>query len=89
MESLTLSTSSTNPTVMQYDGVMFIRVFVQNFYIYINGNMLQFGMNDTSGWGIITTINFNKGDNIYINIGSASVYMFGRYYKLRDYSGRT
>lgn len=63
-ESVTLSTNSSNPTVMEYDGVLF-GSSTHTLKVYINGELFDFTDHTSiAGYGS-GTVTFKKGDNIY------------------------
>jgi len=68
-ENITLSTDSSNPTVMPYDGVYILANYgVSNIHhIYLNGIKISAGItgNNTTGASMSSTILFKKGDTMY------------------------
>lgn len=93
-ETITISTNSSLPTIMQYDGFIVEQLATPNTNEYvsysINGNISI--MMKSSGMGNATsnmTVPYRKGDSIYIvqtgNHGATARVM---QYKLRDYTGR-
>lgn len=68
-ENITLSTNSSNPTVMPYDGVYILANYgVQSIHhIYLNGVEISAGTtgNNTTGASTSSTIRFKKGDTMY------------------------
>jgi len=91
-ETISLSTSSSSPTVMSYDGFLIVKCESanqnQSATISINGVNSSISK-PTSGQNVVMTYPFTKGDSIYIvsqdNMNGAYKV---RQYKLRDYSGR-
>lgn len=85
-EQITISTDTSNPTVMDYDGI--ISWSGQNEpYYYVNG--VGIAQNQWVNYSNVlqqSTLFVNKGDRVCITRGNT--YMFARFYKLRDYSGR-
>lgn len=68
-ENITLSTDSSNPTVMPYDGVYILANYgvVNIHHIYLNGVEISAGTtgNSTTGASTSSTIRFKKGDTMY------------------------
>lgn len=68
-ENITLSTNSSNPTVMPYDGVYILANYGVSYIhnIYLNGVKISAGItgNDTTGASTSSTILFKKGDTMY------------------------
>ena len=91
LESITISTSSSSPTVMPYDGVIYIRYKASGSTpgkYYLNGQHVlwfegAYGTASNSG-----TLTVKKGDTVYVEFNGASPSAFARFYKLRDYTGR-
>ena len=77
-ESITLSTDSNNPTVMDYDGeINSIIPYQHSDSLTVNGVVIA----DTSSHaGQTFTVLFKKGDEIYARAGSGATYKV-RYYK--------
>ena len=93
-EQISLSTNSSNPTVMPYDGFLIVRSPTgSGAYIYVNGVLISMAVH--SGYGGTTyegssiTIPVKKNDEIYKFSGAGDTTpSFVAYYKLRDYSNR-
>ena len=91
LESITISTSSSSPTVMPYDGVIYVKYNASGSTpgkYYLNGQWVlwfegEYGTAVNSG-----TLTVKKGDTVYVKFNNASPSAFARYYKLRDYTGR-
>lgn len=91
LESITISTSSSSPTVMPYDGVIYISYKAAGSTpgkYYLNGQQVlwfegAYGTAANSG-----TLTVKKGDTVYVKFNGASPSAFARFYKLRDYTGR-
>lgn len=91
LESITISTSSSSPTVMPYDGVIYVSYKAAGSTpgkYYLNGQQVlwfegQYGTASNSG-----TLTVKKGDTVYVEFNGASPSAFARFYKLRDYTGR-
>ena len=96
LEVVTLSASSSAPTVMEYDGFLLVKnLFTSNNgtttkHLYVNGtdieshSISQYAVQRTEEM----TIPVNKGDEIYVS--DATAYSaFGMFFKLRDYSDRS
>ena len=68
-ENITLSTNSSNPTVMPYDGVYILANYGVSYihHIYLNGIEISAGItgNNTTGASTSSTILFKKGDTMY------------------------
>lgn len=91
IESLTIGTSESTATQMQYDGFiaitmggttdssLFISSDNKQTWFYILGTMVDFGK---SAYWLV-----RKGDYVWAP-GGASPYNFARWYKKRDYSNR-
>lgn len=88
LENITLSTDSNNPTIMQYDGILYTSPIGGSGYewnAFING--VDVGHNSIGGNGRIgITVVFKKGDSIYATRLNNPCKVC--YYKLRDYSNR-
>lgn len=91
-EDITISTNSSNPTEMAYDGYIYITgstdVNVGKSKLYVNGVVVdQF---DCSNWVTnALSSNFKKGDQIYTTgWRDLTTPQKVRYYKKRDYSNR-
>ena len=87
-ESITLSTDSNNPTVMDYDGVLLVKIAKagSNPEIFINGTSVgKIGMSSSSSgtdtYGNVGTFVFKKGDSIYSNLSNADITYQVAYYK--------
>lgn len=87
-ESITLSTDSNNPTVMDYDGVLLVKIAKAGFSpeIFINGTSVgKIGMSSsstgTNTYGNVGTLVFKKGDSIYSNQSNADITYQVAYYK--------
>jgi hypothetical protein len=94
-ENVTISTNSSSPTVMPYDGFLSINNIYSNpsTKLYVNGvQLFQNTCTNTVNVNITSYIPVKKGDSVYgTNIGGGFqdlVPMKARYYKLRDYSNR-
>ena len=86
-EDITISTDSANPTVMQYDGFIYIStLYLVDLYI----NTTSFNISDhrTIAGGGACMIAVRKGDRVYIYSNETKVTERVAYYKLRDYTGR-
>ena len=91
LESITISTSSSSPTVMPYDGVIYISYKAAGSTpgkYYLNGQQVlwfegSYGTASNSG-----TLTVKKGDTVYVWFNNTSPSAFARFYKLRDYTGR-
>ena len=85
-EDITLSTNSTNPTVMQYDGFLTVsnvgdrNLTINNLTVKIGDYYSGSNFNGT----YCTPI--KKGDRVYVNYSFSTQKV--RYYKNRDYSNR-
>ena len=97
-ESLSLSTSSSSPTVMKYDG--FVALSSRHgassspidtvLTLNINGNtyFIVFGSGQNRKGGA-ASFPVNKGDAIYYNYQNCEdLIIIGKFYKKRDYTGR-
>lgn len=85
-EEAALSTSSSSPTVMPYDGFIYLGTgYTVNLYIN-NALFLISKHSDTQG-ASACMIAVRKGDKVYLSGDKVPI---GRvaYYKLRDYTGR-
>lgn len=88
-ESITISIDASNPTIVEYDGYLFIQLPspAKTFTYTINGKLFV-GTNFASGVPASESnmmFCLNKGDTIY---GSNSGNVSARWYKNRDYSNR-
>lgn len=92
LEAITISTSSASPTVIPYDGFIYIRyasVASTPGIYYLNGiDVIHFeGQYGTAMSG--ATLAVKKGDKVNVSFnGGGSPSAQARFYKLRDYSGR-
>lgn len=85
-EDITISTSSSSPTVMPYDGFIYLSTgYTVNLYIN-NALFLISKHSDTQG-ASACMVAVRKGDKVYIN-GDKVPLSRVAYYKLRDYTGR-
>lgn len=87
-EDITISTDSANPTVMQYDGFIYVstrylaNLNINTAYLPISDHV------DISGGGACM-VAVRKGDRVYIDISTSNTLTEKvAYYKLRDYTGR-
>lgn len=77
-ESITLSTSEANPTVMQYDGVLEVNTTGSSSKsVVVNGTQITAGT--ANNMGISYNIDVRKGDSVYANGSVSSCY--ARFYK--------
>lgn len=88
-EDITISTSSSSPTVMPYDGFIYSATnYAVNLYI----NTEKFPISDhvDAPGGGACMVAVRKGDKVYIGRDSRDKDLIERvaYYKLRDYTGR-
>lgn len=79
-ENITLSTNSSNPTVMPYDGVYILANYGVSYihHIYLNGVEISAGItgNNTTGASTSSTILFKKGDTMYrLNTYTESIFL--------------
>lgn len=96
IEAVTLSDSSSAPTVMGYDGFLIVKnSFTSNNgtvtrHLYVNGtdivsqSISQYAVQRTDEM----TLPVNKGDEIYVS-NASSYDALGMFFKLRDYSDRS
>lgn len=96
IEAVTLSASSSAPTVIVYDGFLIVKIaFTSNNgtatrHLYVNGtdivsqSISQYAVQRTEE----LTLPVNKGDEIYVSDASAYEAR-GMFFKLRDYSDRS
>lgn len=93
-EQISVSTNSSNPTVMTYDGFLIIRSpTASGADIYVNGVLISKAVHTGYGGslyeGSSATIPVKKNDEIYKIAGAGDTLpSFVAYYKLRDYSNR-
>jgi len=93
-EEISISTNSSNPTVMSYDGFLIIRSPTgSGKQIYLNGvgiaRAVHSGYCGTTYEGSTATIPVKKNDEIYyIAGGGDTTPIYVAYYKKRDYSNR-
>ena len=99
-EDITLSTNSSSPTTMDYDG--FIYVIAQSpsgqsgaqltFSVFINGVLESYYMASSAysqNFGATACISVKKGDTVYYTMSNVSkTSTRGRFFKKRDYSFR-
>lgn len=94
-ETITLSTNSNNPTIMQYDGELIITgnptsSSTQTYLFLIQSNIgAVSGSQTTDGTVVCVSKTIKKGDALHLegtNYGAITAR--ARYYKLRDYSNR-
>lgn len=85
-EDTTISTSSSSPTVMPYDGFIYssTRHIV---YLYINTLRFEISDHENTPGGGACMVAVRKGDRVYIDRNRDSIERVA-YYKLRDYTGR-
>lgn len=79
-ENITLSTNSSNPTVMPYDGVYILANYGVSYihHIYLNGVEISAGItgNNMTGASTSSTILFKKGDTMYrLNTYTESIFL--------------
>ena len=91
LESITISTSSSSPTVMPYDGVIYISYKTSGSTAgryYLNGQQVLWfeGVYDVAANS--GTLTVKKGDTVYVKFKNAYPSAFACFYKLRDYTGR-
>ena len=81
-ESITISTNSASPTVMQYDGILSISQGYgssMNVNVYINGvRISSAGGNNLT---LAQSLSFKKNDEIYLSITGGGVTQYVSYYK--------
>lgn len=90
MEDITLSTSSNNPTVMQYDGFLIVG-YSYGGNVYVNNKAYNLGTNQPSGVYSVqnaNTIPIKKGDLVYKSTSANLHVSRVIYYKKRDYTDR-
>lgn len=95
-ETITISTNSSSPTVIPYDGTINIVAnpvsSSSQSYIYLykaDTNDIICSEQSTGGIRTGIVMNVKKGDSLYLtgsNYGTLTA--FARYYRLRDYTGR-
>lgn len=95
-ETITISTNSSSPTIIPYDGSINIVAnpvsSSSQSYIYLykaDTNDIICSEQSSSGIRIGIVMNVKKGDSLYLagsNYGTITA--LARYYKLRDYTGR-
>lgn len=90
-ENITLSTSSSNPTIMDYDG--FIGFANQSdgsasYSVYINQKQVLLYLGANTNYRCAQWCPVQKGDEIYTANTPSLTYLMGRFYKLRDYNAR-
>ena len=98
-ETITLSTSSSDPTIMHYDGFIAIKDCYSGntgyTLVFIDGvNVIQINQYGASGTiaqspdGMSFPV--KKGQSVYLNVGSIqTAYRYAAFYKLRDYRNYT
>lgn len=94
-EDFTISTDSTNPTEVHFDGVLYLTVQINAFThlkVYVNNINFEF-MKSSSQYLFRTSssIPIKKGDTVYYTSDSTNTIMVQskvRYYKDRDYTDR-
>lgn len=88
LENITISTNSSSPSIMEYDG--FLMCYNgDGGYIYINGVGFILGQVQPSGVYNVentNTIPVKKGDSVYTDVTPTR--LIARFYKQRDYGGR-
>ena len=84
-EEAALSRSSSSPTVMPYDGFIYLSTR-HNINLYINTVLFPITDHNNTPGGGACMVAVRKGDKVYIN-GDDSIERVA-YYKLRDYTGR-
>lgn len=86
-EDIAISTSSSSPTVMPYDGFIYSSTR-ECCELYINNAHFHISDHDNTQGGGACMVAVRKGDRVYIvRAGGASIERVA-YYKLRDYTGR-
>ena len=85
-EDITLSNSSTNPTVMEYDGFLTVSNNGPRYLTINNITVLVGDSYSGSSFSGIYCAPIKKGDRVYVNY-SFSIQKI-RFYKDRDYSNR-
>lgn len=91
LESITISTSSSSPTVMPYDGVIYISYKTSGSTAgryYLNGQQVLWFEGAYEVAANSGTLTVKKGDTVYVKFNNAYPSAFARFYKLRDYTGR-
>lgn len=96
LESITISTSSSSPTVMPYDGVIYVSYKASGggdtggtaSRYYLNGQQVLWLGGEYCTASNSGTLTVKKGDTVYVEFNNASPNAFARFYKLRDYTGR-
>jgi hypothetical protein len=86
-EQITLSTSSTSPTTMNYDGFITMTGYTgANPIIHINGIIIvnSYDINEPKNYTVIV----KKGDKVYVGSAGAGLQFMFAGYKSRDYTGR-
>ena len=87
-EDITISTNSASPTVMQYDGFIYIGTRY-SADLYINATSFLISVHDGTPGGGACMVAVRKGDKVYIHSSNKEITERVAYYKLRDYSKRT
>lgn len=98
-ETITVSSDSSNPTVMPYDGFLelcFQGEDLKGSVIYVNGELISdfyivfrgVSMGEGNTFAVTHHIPVKKGDRIYKDGLLTMFTSNARYYKLRDYTGR-
>ena len=85
-EDITISTSSSSPTVMPYDGFIYSHTG-HTAVLYINTTPFTMASHDNVSGNSACMVAVRKGDKVYINRSRNSIERVA-YYKLRDYTGR-
>lgn len=85
-EDITISTCSSSPTVMPYDGFIYSHTG-HTVVLYINTTPFTMTSHDNAPGNSACMIVVRKGDKVYIHRSSGSIERVA-YYKLRDYTGR-
>ena len=86
-EDITISTDSANPTVMQYDGFIYLTTRFRAD-LYINTTSFLISDHDGVAGGGACMVAVRKGDRVYITRSRQDTIGRVAYYKLRDYTGR-
>ena len=79
-ETMALSTDSSNPTIINYDGYIIFRSNNGNNEIFINGICFN---QTLEGSTVTTTVIVRKGDSVWIN-RIPNLGLYGRFYKYRN-----
>lgn len=86
-ENITISTDSANPTVMQYDGFIYVHT-KYSVDLYINTTSFPISDHRSIAGGGACMVAVRKGDRVYIQSSKDELIERVAYYKLRDYTGR-